>query len=264
MRRRGLGSKIYCFALLAFLFAPTVAIVAFAFESSGRGTLPYEGFTLRWFREVFDDEITVRAFKTSAIVGLTTAMLALVIGTLGAYALYRRRTRAGQAVLAAATLPLAFPYLVLGISLLSMFHALGVRLSLMTVIVGHLLITLPAVLVTVNARFASYDPAIEEAAKDLGASPWRTFRSVTFPLIRPSVIGGGLLALALSLEEFVVTLFTTGSDSTVPIVIWGQMRRGVSPTVNAISSVLLGSTVLLVLLARQLTGASLGGKRLDD
>jgi len=263
-RTNGVGTKIYCFALLAFLFAPTIAIVVFAFDSSGRGTLPFESFTLKWFRQIFDDQVTVKAFQTSAIVGLTTAILAVVIGTLGAYAMYRRRTRTGQAIVAAAALPLAFPYLVLGISLLSMFHALGIKLSLMTVIVGHLLITLPAVLVTVNARFATFDPAIEEAAKDLGASPWRTFSAVTFPLIRPSVIGGGLLALALSLEEFIVTLFTTGSDSTVPIVIWGQMRRGVSPTVNAISTVLLATTVLLVLLARQLTGASLSSKRLDE
>jgi spermidine/putrescine transport system permease protein len=142
-----------------------------------------------------------------------------------------------------------------------MFRVLDVRLSTNTIVVGHLLITLPVVLVTVNARFATFDPAVEEAARDLGASPWRTFASVTFPLIRPSVIGGGLLALALSLEEFIVTLFTTGGESTVPVVIWGQMRRGVSPTVNAISSLLLAATVVLVLITRQLTGATVTGAR---
>ena len=261
MKRRGLAAKLYCAALLLFLFAPTLTIVLFAFESSGKGTLPFEGWTLGWFREVLDDEVMVQAFRTSAVVGVTTALLAVVIGTLAAYAMHRYRSRTGRVVVSTATLPLAFPYLVLGIALLSMFRVLDVRLSTNTIVVGHLLITLPVVLVTVNARFATFDPAVEEAARDLGASPWRTFTSVTFPLIRPSVIGGGLLALALSLEEFIVTLFTTGGDSTVPVVIWGQMRRGVSPTVNAISSLLLAATVVLVLITRQLTGASVTGSR---
>lgn len=261
MKGRNLGAKVYCAALLAFLFAPTATIVLFAFESSGRATLPYGGFTLDWFRQVLDDALVVRAFRTSAVVGLATAVLAVVIGTLAAYAMHRYRSRASGVVVSTATLPLAFPYLVLGISLLSMFRVLGIRLSTTTIVIGHLLITLPVVLATVNARFASFDPALEEASRDLGAPPWRTFTSVTFPLIRPSVIGGGLLALALSLEEFIVTLFTTGGESTVPVVIWGQMRRGVSPTVNAISSLLLGATVLLVLLTRRLTGASLSAGR---
>jgi spermidine/putrescine transport system permease protein len=264
MRRRNFGTKLYCVALLTFLFAPTLTIVLFAFESSGRATLPFEGFTLDWFREVLDDEVMVRAFRTSAVVGITTAVCAVIIGTLAAYAMHRHRSRTGPIVVSIATLPLAFPYLVLGIALLSMFRVLDVRLSTTTIVIGHLLITLPVVLATVNARFATFDPAVEEAARDLGASPLRTFLSVTFPLIRPSVIGGGLLALALSLEEFIVTLFTTGGDSTVPVVIWGQMRRGVSPTVNAISSLLLGATVLLVLVTRKLTGASLSSTRRAD
>jgi spermidine/putrescine transport system permease protein len=261
MRRRGLGTTVYCVGLLVFLFAPTLTIILFAFESSGRGTLPFEGLTLDWFREVLDDDVMVRAFRTSAVVGVTTALLAVIIGTLAAYAMHRYRSRAGRVVVSTATLPLAFPYLVLGIALLSMFRVLDVRLSTSTIVVGHLLITLPVVLATLNARFATFDPAVEEAARDLGAAPWRTFTSVTFPLIRPSVIGGGLLALALSLEEFIVTLFTTGGESTVPVVIWGQMRRGVSPTVNAISSLLLAATVLLVLTTRKLTGASVSGLR---
>lgn len=263
MRRRRFGLSIYCCALLAFLFAPTLAIVVFAFETSGKGTLPIDGFGLRWFRQVFSDPVTVRAFRASAIVAIVTASIAVVIGTLASYALFRRRSRWGQGLLAAATLPLAFPYLVIGISLLSMFHFLGVRLSLATVTVGHLLITLPAVIVTISARFSTFDPALEEAARDLGASAWRTFRSVTFPLIRPSVIGAGLLALALSLEEFIVTLFTIGGDSTVPIVIWAQMRRGVSPAVNAISTLLLVTTVVLVVATRKLTGATLAGKQAE-
>lgn len=263
MKRRGFGLKLYCLGLLVFLFAPTITIVVFAFESSGRGTLPFEGWTLDWFRDVLDDQVTVRAFRTSAVVGVATAMLAVVIGTLAAYAMHRYRSRTSSVIVSVATLPLAFPYLVLGIALLSMFRVLDVRLSTGTIVVGHLLITLPVVLATLNARFATFDPAVEEAARDLGAAPWRTFRVITFPLVRPSVIGGGLLALALSLEEFIVTLFTTGGQSTVPVVIWGQMRRGVSPTVNAISTLLLAATVTLVVLTRRLTGATVSAKKSD-
>jgi len=263
MRRRAIGTKVYCAALLVFLFAPTITIVLFAFESSGRSTLPFRGVTLEWFREVLDDEVTRRAFRTSAIVGLTTAVLAAVVGTLAAYAMHKRRSRFNSLVTTLAVMPLAFPYLVIGISLLSMFRVLGITLSTTTIVVGHLLVTLPVVLATVGARFESFDPAVEEAARDLGAPPWRTFVSVTFPLVRPSVIGGALLALALSLEEFIITLFTTGGSSTVPVVIWGQMRRGVSPTVNAISTLLLAATVLLVVLTRKLTGAALGSPRQD-
>ncbi len=122
----------------------------FAFESSGKGTLPFEGWTLGWFREVLDDEVMVQAFRTSAVVGVTTALLAVVIGTLAAYAMHRYRSRTGRLVVSTATLPLAFPYLVLGIALLSMFRVLDVRLSTNTIVVGHLLITLPVVLVTVE------------------------------------------------------------------------------------------------------------------
>jgi spermidine/putrescine transport system permease protein len=258
-----MGLKIYCFALLLFLFLPTITIVLFSFESSGNGSLPFEGFSTRWYEEVLENPVLQGAFRSSALVAIVTALMAVILGALTAYALYRRPSRAANFLLGVSALPLAIPPLVLGISLLSLFKATEVPLSLWTVSVGHILITIPVALLTLNARFGNFDPALEEAARDMGATPWQTFSRVTFPLIRPSVIGAGLLALALSLDEFIVSLLTIGPQSTVPIVIWGQMRRGVSPTVNAISSLLLLATLILVLLVRRFSGASFASRMKD-
>ena len=152
----------------------------------------------------------------------------------------------------------------LGIALLSMFKVLSIPLSLWTVIVGHLLITIPIVLLTLNARLSNFDPSLEEAARDLGATPLQVFSRVTFPLIRPSIVGACLLVLALSFDEFIVTFYTMGPQTTVPLVIWGQMRRGVSPEVNAISTVLLLVTLALILLTRRLGGATLDIPKLKE
>jgi spermidine/putrescine transport system permease protein len=150
-----------------------------------------------------------------------------------------------------ALLPIALPGLLLGVSLLSFFNWLHVQLSLWTVIVGHVLLTLPFVVLVMMSRLTGFDRSLEDAARDLGASAFDTFRHVTFPLIRPSVIGSALLVVALSLDEFIVTFFTIGPENTLPIVIWGQMRQGVSPTVNAISTIMLVTTLVLVLVVRR-------------
>lgn len=255
--RRPHALTVYCVALLVFMFAPTVTVLVFSFDGSGRGSLPMGALSLRWYREAFGDSLVREAFIASAKVAIATAALAATLGTLAALALFRRPSRLGGLVIVLAVLPLALPPLVLGIALLSMFKVLTIPLSLWTVVVGHLLITIPIVLLTVNARLSNYDTSIEEAARDLGATPLQVFRKVTFPLIRPSIIGASLLVLALSLDEFIVTFYTIGPTSTVPLVIWGQMRRGVSPEVNAISTVLLAVTLALVLLTRRLGGATL-------
>ena len=262
MKTSALSAQIYCFLIFVFLFSPTLAIVVFSFESSGSGTLPFAGFTLNWYQDIFSQIVVIKAFRSSIFVALLTMVLAVSVGTLASYGLFKRRTKMGQAIITTAMLPLAIPYLVLGVSLLSIFRFTGIALSLVTVAIGHLLISLPIVLVTVNAQFASFDPAVEEAARDLGASGWKAFKTITFPMIRPSVMGAGLLVFAISLDEFVVSLFTIGAQSTVPIVVWGQMRRGVSPSVNAISTLLLLVTAGLVLLARKFSGAQMGSKDL--
>ena len=252
--RRAWGQIVYTWAVIAFLFAPVITVVIFSFSQTGG--LPLSHLTTSWYHDVFSSPLYKDAFKASAEVGIAVCLIAIAIGVLAAMAFHHFRSPIGTAFIGLSVLPIGLPPLVLGIALISMFQVLHVTLSLATVAVGHLLLTIPVVLLTLHAAFANFDDAVEEAARDLGASPIRTFWTVTFPMIRPSVIGAALLVLAVSLDEFIVTLFTIGAQSTVPIAIWGQMRIGVSPSVNALSTLLLLGTVLLVVITMRLTGAT--------
>lgn len=243
----------YAVLLVVFLFAPVITVVVFSFDERGLGILPIEGLTTRWYQEFFQNPAMVAAAKRSAYVAAATAAIAVTIGTLASFALVRHRVRGSTALTGFIVLPIVLPPLLLGISLLSFFDRIGFRLSLWTVVVAHVLITLPFVVLTINARLASLDPSLEEVADTLGATRWQAFRHVTFPLIRTSVVGSALLVVALSVDEFVVTFFTAGSDQTLPVVIWAQMRAGVSPVVNAVSTLMLTATLLLVLVVRRLT-----------
>jgi spermidine/putrescine transport system permease protein len=242
---------VYTVALIVFLFAPVLTIVVFSFDRVGVGTFPIEGLTLDWYRELGDDDAIISAAVNSAMVAAACAVVTVVLGTAAAFALTRYRLRFTGGVTALLALPLMLPGLLVGIALLSFFDWISLSLSMLTVTIGHVLVTLPFVLLTMNARLAGFDPAVEEAARNLGATPLQTFRHITFPLIRASVIGSGLLVAALSLDEFIVTFFTIGADNTLPTVIWGQMRRGVSPTVNAISTLMLAATLVLMVTARR-------------
>lgn len=256
MKRPSAG-LIYCAVMLLFLFAPIATIVLFSFDDSGRGSLPLGSLSFKWYDNVLGDGQLVSAFKNSIGVAVVATSVSLALGTLASFALWRRRSRLNLPLTALAVAPVALPPLVLGIALLTLFKAAGVTLSLATVTVGHILITLPFVLLIVTARLSNFDPALEDAARDLGASASQVFRRVTFQLIRGSVIGAGLLAVALSLDEFIVTLLTIGTQDTLPVLVWGQMRRGVSPNVNAISTLLLAVTIALVWVTRRVSGLSL-------
>lgn len=253
MTRRGSALTVYTVVLIVFLFAPVLTIVLFSFDRAGVGTFPIEGLTLEWYRELRDDDAIISAATNSALVAAASAVVTVVLGTAASFALTRYRLRASGGFTVLLALPLMLPGLLIGVALLSFFDWISLPLSLLTVLIGHVLVTLPFVVLTMNTRMAGFDPAVEEAARNLGATPLQTFRHVTFPLIRASVVGSGLLVAALSLDEFIVTFFTIGADNTLPTVIWGQMRRGVSPTVNAISTLMLVATLVLMVLARRLT-----------
>jgi spermidine/putrescine transport system permease protein len=257
--RRNLPLKIYSVVFVIFLFMPVITVVVFSFSQTG--TLPLKRLTLLWYRAVLSSAQYGSAFQSSALVAAATCLIGVTIGTLAAVAFHRYRSTLSTVVIILVVLPIALPPLVLGISLISLFKVLGVTLSLATVTVGHLLLTIPIVIITLYAAFANFDPLVEEAARDLGATPTQTFWRITFPAIRPSVVGAGLLVLAVSLDEFIVTLFTIGAQNTVPITIWGQMRIGVSPSVNALSTLLLLGTVALVVVTQRLAGATFAPRR---
>jgi spermidine/putrescine transport system permease protein len=241
--------KIYVFVMLCLLFFPLILVVIFSFNDNRLGSLPVTGFTLAWYQELLSNKIYIDGFQNSAIVGLCSSIGAGVLGTLGAYGLNRYRIRRKNVSLGFLTLPILIPGLVLGIALLSYLTFLGVRLSLGTVILAHIVFSTPYVILIMNARFHNFDWAVEEAARDLGANTFERFRYILFPLIRPSMIGAMLLVFALSFDEFVVTYFVIGPQSTIPMIIWSMLKRGVSPALNSLSAIVLVVSIMLLIFA---------------
>ncbi|MBX6322331.1 MAG: ABC transporter permease [Rhodospirillaceae bacterium] len=248
--RRNVLAAAYLSGVLLYLYAPVIVTVLFSFASSPRLSMPIEGLTLDWYRRALANPLITTALHNTLVLALVSAVGAGVLGTAFAYGLVRlRRKRLRQGLMGASLLPAVVPLLVIGISLAVLFKSLGVRQGLANAGVGHVLVCLPFVVLTMNARLESFDLTVLEAARDLGASPLRAFRDITFPLIRPAVIGAALLAAALSLDEFVVTWFNIGSQQTLPVLVWGLMRRGVDPSINALASLLLFTLVFLVLVS---------------
>jgi spermidine/putrescine transport system permease protein len=241
--------KLYAFVILFLLFVPLMLIVIFSFNDNLLGAFPLTGFTVRWYQDILSGRLYMDGFKNSAIVATFSAIGSGILGALGAYGLNRYRWRMKGPALGFLTLPILIPGLVLGIAMLSYFTFINVKLSLGTVILAHIVFSTPYVTLIMNARFHNFDWAIEEAARDLGANTFERFRFVLFPLIRPSIIGAMLLVFAISFDEFIVTYFVIGPQSTMPMIIWSMLRRGISPVLNSISTILLILSFTLLVLA---------------
>jgi spermidine/putrescine transport system permease protein len=249
--RRGLArAPLAAYALVAyiFLFLPSVVIIIFSFNSSKVTVWPPRGFTLHWYADILRDATLVESIANSLIVAIFATIGAVILGTMGALALSRYHFRGKGVVNAAMLAPIAMPGLVTGIAMLSYFEYIGFNRSLLTVIVAHIVFTLPFVLTIVMARLSDFDVAVEEAAMDLGASPLRSFLTVTLPIIAPSVAGAALIVFALSFDEFIITFFVIGAQSTLPLKIWSMMRIGIVPTINAVASIIIVLSTLAVLI----------------
>ena len=233
-----------------FLYAPIFVLMFFSFNST-RSTQVWTGFSLEWYGELLRDQSVHDAFRTSLIVGVVATAIATVIGTVAALALsrhsFRGQTSANTAIYAATVMP----EIVVGVSLLSFFVAInpftGIELGISTIIIAHVAFTISFVTIVVRARLSGMDRSLEEAAQDLGASPVQTFLRVTLPLILPGVMAGALLAFTLSFDDFVITFFVSGvGSSTLPLKIYSMIKFGVSPVINALSTVVLVATMLLI------------------
>jgi len=247
------ASRLFIAVVLIYLFAPVVVTVLFSFTTSPRLSLPIEGVTLDWYRKAFADPLFTTALNNSLVLAVVTAVVSVTLGVTFSFGMARLSARTRGPLLTASLLPAAVPALVLGVALAVFFTALNRPPGLVNAAIGHILVALPFVILTLNARLETFDFSVTEAARDLGASPLRTFRDITFPIMRPSVIGAALLAMALSIDEFVVTWFTIGNQQTLPVLIWGLLRRGIDPTVNALATVVLVSLVFLVVLSSLLS-----------
>lgn len=235
--------------VLAFLYVPLLVVVLFSFHSTPSLSLPFEGFSLRWYEQLFADEVAVTTLRTSLLVASVTALISLVLGTLTAYGLTRARRRLHGPLRVLFLLPLALPPLFVGLALFTLFVELGVQLSLQTVVIAHVVVTLPLFVLIAGATLDRLDPALDDAAQDLGAGGWQTFRHVTLPQVWPALVAGAALAFALSFDEFPVTFFVMGEDSTLPFYVYGRLRQTIDPLINAISTLLMTVMFLLFALA---------------
>lgn len=241
---------IYAFAYLAFLYVPVLVLPIFSFNDSQFIAFPLSGFTTRWYAGLAADSAMLHALSNSLKVGLTTALLSTLLGLMAAKAVTRYRMRGTGAMLVFISLPLFIPDIVLGISLLLLLGTVGLPLSLAAVVLGHLLVCVPFSLTVLVARFEGFDKNLEEASADLGEDGWMTFWRVTFPLMLPGIIASLLLTFITSFDEFLVAYFLSGTEATLPIYIWGQLRFPERlPMVLALGATILAVSVALVVLA---------------
>jgi spermidine/putrescine transport system permease protein len=242
----------------AFLYAPIAILVAFSFNAS-RQTAFWAGFTLDWYRRLPANAELFHAVRNSLVVATAATAIAVLLGTPAALALAQpaqsngfRGRRATQALL---YLPVIIPEVVLGAALVTFFGAVGLRLSLTTVVIAHVVFSVSYVAIVVRARLAGLDPVLAEAARDLGAGPFETFRRVTLPLAAPGILAAALLVFTLSIDDYVVTSFVAGvGATTLPLHIYSMLKVGVTPEVNAVSSLLLAGTIVLIVAAQRLLG----------
>jgi spermidine/putrescine transport system permease protein len=218
----------------------------------------FEGFTFDWYVSMWSNTLLMDAFKNTIIVALTSTLLSTILGTLCAVGLNRFEFKLKGLISASLYIPIVIPELVFAIAMLILFSSLNITMNIVTLIISHVTFSMPFVVITVRSRIAGFDRSIEEAARDLGANEFRTFFRVTLPMIMPGVLSGAMLALTLSLDDVVVSFFTAGVDSQIlPLRILSMVKKGISPDVNALSTLLIIGSVLL------LTGTTLIQRKLE-
>ena len=240
-------------AIFAFLYLPIVLLVVYSFNDS-KLNLYWAGFTTKWYGMLFGNEVLLRAFQNSLIVATTTTALSVVIGTSAAWLLYRYRFPAQQTLGLLIFIPMVMPEVLMGVSLLVLFVSLGIPLGYTTLIIAHTTFCFPFVLVGVQARLQGIDPSLEEAAMDLGATPLKAFWLVIIPYLLPAIVAGALMSFTLSFDEYIVTIFTSGADSqTLPLKVYGMVRVGLNPQLNALSTLFIAATAVLVIASQVFT-----------
>lgn len=233
--------------VFVFLYVPIAVLVGYSFNAS-RLNIVWSGFTVEWYSRLWRHTPLLHAAENSVVIATITTLLSVVIGTVGAWLLHRYHYRAARGIQTLVAIPMVMPEILMGISLLIFFATVGLGLGFSTVIIGHVTFCFPFVLVAVQARLKGLDPALEEAALDLGATPLRAFWLVIVPCLQPAIVAGALMAFTLSLDELIVTFFTTSAASaTLPIRVFGMAKVGLNPMLNALSAVFIVATVAFVL-----------------
>lgn len=233
----------------AFLYVPIFVLVALSFNANQVATI-WTGFSWDWYKGVLDNPNILRAAQNSLIVATAATLLSTLVAVAAAVGMTGRRFRGQNLFNGLVGLPLLVPEIVTAVASLLFFLAIGLQLGLLTVILAHTVFCIPFAYLPIRARLEGLDPRLAEAATDLYANPWRTFRRVTLPLLVPGIVSGAMLAFITSMDDFVITFFVAGAGATtLPVYIFGMIRTGITPEVNAISTLLLGVSVLLVALS---------------
>ncbi len=249
----------------AFLYIPMLILVIFSFNASKLVTV-WAGFSTRWYGELFRNEAFIDAAWVTLKVGLISSTIATILGTMAAFVLVRAGRFLGRTLFSGMIYaPLVMPEVITGLSLLLLFISIGLERGVTTIVLAHATFSMCYVSVVVSSRMASFDQSLEEAAYDLGCTPWDAFRSVTLPIIAPAVIAGWLLAFTLSLDDLVIASFTAGpSATTLPIKIFSSVRLGVSPEINALSTIIIGIVATGVIAASLVTKRSIARQRAEE
>ena len=258
MRRKSGALAVYAAAFLVFLYAPAILLPVFAFNDSKIIAFPLSGFTLEWFRQILGADALHDATLNSLFIAMTTAVLATALGTFAARAATRYKFPAKAGIMGLVMTPLVLPEIIVGVSLLVAILQLGMELSLFTIILGHVLICTPFSAAILGSAFQNLDNSLEEASIDLGRSRFDTFRLITLPLVLPGVLASLLVSFTISLDEFIIAFFLAGSETTLPIYIWGQLRFPQKiPTLMAVGTVLLAASLTLLATAEFLRRSSI-------
>ena len=244
----------------AFLYLPIAFLVLFSFNDYIIPSLPFRGFTLKWYRELGFDFVLHEALYNSLFIAACTTVVSTTLGTLAAFPLVRCTFRFKQSGQLLVILPMIIPHFLMGVALLLFFAFVKMPLSRLTIILGHVVFTLPFAVLIVSTRLYGFDRTLERAAGDLGANPARTFWHVTLPLILPGVVGAALLVFTLSMDEFLITFFVSGQKGTLTMYIWSLLKDGIAPRVNALASVLLGGSFVLLLIGAWVLDRGKGGQ----
>ena len=256
---------VYAVAFILFLYAPVVLLPMFAFNDATVIAFPLAGFTTDWFTVLLETEALHDAVRNSLFVSFTTAVLSTILGACAARAIARYRFPVKGGIVGFIMLPLVLPEIIVAVSLLVMLMQLGMSLSLWTVVGGHVLICVPFSIAILNSAYSGLDRSLEEASYDLGESRWGTFRRVILPLVLPGMISSLLICFTISLDEFIIAFFLTGTDVTLPVYIWSQLRFPAKlPSIMALGTILLTLSILMLVLGEWVRRRSARKRGLDD
>ena len=250
MKTRSISfSRIFMGIVLVVMYLPIVLLVIYSFNESKISSV-WGGFSIKWYQQLFRDKEMFKALWNSIILGVSSSVCAAVIGTLGAFGMTKIKCKANGVMEYISTLPIMIPEIILAMVFLAFFSLLGLPFGMTTLILGHTAFCIPYCFMLVKARLVGMDASLAEAARDLGASEWQVFRDITLPLIAPAIASGMVLSFAMSFDDVIISLFVTGVNvNTLPIRVYTQIKTGVTPEINALCSLMLLATLILVALS---------------